>query len=143
MNPVPNGLPHEVVAGLLHRDDRVLLCHRRATRRWYPNVWDLPGGHVRGGEEPVRALHRELDEELGISIVVTNRRHDLELDGDDFRLRAWIIKDWVGEPVNRANEEHDAIAWFSLADARTVPLAHPGYPAFLERALAADTASGA
>jgi ADP-ribose pyrophosphatase YjhB (NUDIX family) len=37
---------HIVVAGLLVRDQQVLLCHRSAERKWYPNVWDLPGGHV-------------------------------------------------------------------------------------------------
>ncbi|WP_052668123.1 NUDIX domain-containing protein [Nitriliruptor alkaliphilus] len=142
MNDVAHAPLHEVVAGILHRDERVLLCHRRATRRWYPDFWDLPGGHLHGGEEPVEALRRELDEELAISIVRPPRRHHLELDGDDFRLRAWIIEDWVGEPVNRAPEEHDAIAWFSLADTRTLPLAHPGYLAILERALVADPARG-
>jgi 8-oxo-dGTP diphosphatase len=52
-----------VVAGLLVVGNTVLLCHRSANRRWYPNVWDLPGGHVEHGESPAAALVRELKEE--------------------------------------------------------------------------------
>src|SRR5690349_1557820 len=58
----------QIVAALLRDGDRVLLCHRSAARRWYPDVWDLPGGHVEAGETPGAALVRELREELGITI---------------------------------------------------------------------------
>jgi 8-oxo-dGTP diphosphatase len=57
--------PHLVVAATLHSDDRILLCHRSPTRRWFPDVWDFPGGHVEPGEAPLQALARELLEELG------------------------------------------------------------------------------
>ncbi|WP_433427484.1 NUDIX hydrolase [Nonomuraea sp. CA-141351] len=38
--------PVRIVTAVLRDGDRVLLCHRSAGRRWYPDVWDLPGGHV-------------------------------------------------------------------------------------------------
>jgi 8-oxo-dGTP diphosphatase len=41
-----------IVAAFLRDGNRVLLCHRSAARRWYPDVWDLPGGHVEDGEIP-------------------------------------------------------------------------------------------
>jgi 8-oxo-dGTP pyrophosphatase MutT (NUDIX family) len=50
---------HHVVAGLLVEADKVFLCHRSAGRRWYPNVWDLPGGHVEQNEAPA-VLYEEL-----------------------------------------------------------------------------------
>ncbi|GAA2693767.1 hypothetical protein GCM10010412_085480 [Nonomuraea recticatena] len=50
--------PVRIVTAVLRDGDRVLLCHRSAGRRWYPDVWDLPGGHVEEGEDPnqIRAL---------------------------------------------------------------------------------------
>ena len=59
---------HDVVAAILLRGDQVLLCHRSPTRRWYPNVWDFPGGHVEEGESAVAALRREILEEIGIDV---------------------------------------------------------------------------
>ncbi|MGB5952451.1 MAG: NUDIX domain-containing protein, partial [Ornithinimicrobium sp.] len=57
--------PHVVVAALLLRNGRALLLHRTHTRQWYPDCWDLPGGHVEAGEDPAAALSRELFEDLG------------------------------------------------------------------------------
>lgn len=53
-----------IVAGVMIQDGRILLCHRSPDRWWYPDVWDLPGGHVEPGETPAAALRRDL-EELG------------------------------------------------------------------------------
>jgi 8-oxo-dGTP diphosphatase len=58
-----------IVAGAMIKDGRVLLCHRSPHRRWYPDVWDLPGGHVELGETPTEALKRELLEELSVSVA--------------------------------------------------------------------------
>jgi 8-oxo-dGTP pyrophosphatase MutT (NUDIX family) len=57
-----------VATAILRSRDRVLLCHRRADRAWYPDVWDLPGGHVEPEGSPREALIRELKEELGIDV---------------------------------------------------------------------------
>jgi 8-oxo-dGTP pyrophosphatase MutT (NUDIX family) len=61
---------HVVVTGLLRQRGRALMVHRSPRRRWYPDSWDLPGGHVVDGEVPRAALARELHEELGITVDV-------------------------------------------------------------------------
>jgi 8-oxo-dGTP diphosphatase len=56
--------PRIRVSAILRWEDRVLLCrHEKPGRGEY---WLLPGGGVNHRESLVDALHRELDEEVGI-----------------------------------------------------------------------------
>ncbi len=54
-----------VVAGVIERGGRILICQRAPGKR-HALKWEFPGGKVEPGEEPTQALARELDEELGI-----------------------------------------------------------------------------
>ena len=94
----------EVVVGALVRDGRVLLGHRRADKRAYPDVWELPGGVMEAGESELDALARELREELGVEIAAD----------EPAVLSAWLVTEWEGAPANLAPEEHDDIGWFGL-----------------------------
>jgi 8-oxo-dGTP diphosphatase len=58
-----------VVAGLIEREGRILLSQRRPDQA-LPNCWEFPGGKVEPGEDPVVALVREIDEELGCHVKV-------------------------------------------------------------------------
>lgn len=58
-----------VVAALIEHEGRILLSQRRADQA-LPNCWEFPGGKVEPGEDPVHALVREIDEELGCVITV-------------------------------------------------------------------------
>src|SRR5436305_9437449 len=55
----------QVVAAILERDGRILIC-RRTPHQSHPLKWEFPGGKVEPGETPEAALARELEEELGI-----------------------------------------------------------------------------
>lgn len=137
MSAVDGATVEHVVGGLLRRGDEVLLCHRRADRPWYPDVWDQPGGHVEAGERAEAALVRELAEELGIEIDRPARPPDRVLTDDaaGLVLSIWVVDDWRGEPANCAPDEHDAIAWFRLADLDDLALADDAYRAVLAELL--------
>ena len=120
-------MTHRVVCAALVRDGRVLLGHRSPSRRWYPAVWDLPGGHVNDGETPAAALVREVREELGVRIEASSRPPDAVLTADGLHLSAWVVRTWDGEVVNAAPEEHDELRWVDAAGLDALPLAHPGY----------------
>jgi 8-oxo-dGTP diphosphatase len=126
-----------IVAGAMIEDGRVLLCHRSPSRRWYPDVWDLPGGHVETGETPTDALRRELHEELGVSVHSLSRHPLHRVCTPEFEMEIWPVTRWHGTPANLAPEEHDAIAWFAADDLATLRLAHDSYPALLRSALSA------
>jgi mutator protein MutT len=96
-----------VVGGAVVRDGRVLAC-RRTRPADAAGRWELPGGKVEAGEEPAAALTRELREELGCTVRVTERLAGSQRVGDDLQLHAWFAELVDGEPVPH---EHDAVRW--------------------------------
>jgi 8-oxo-dGTP diphosphatase len=69
--------PILVVAGIIRKGDRILICQRQRSDA-YGLQWEFPGGKVKDGESLPTALHRELEEELAIQA---------EVGGEVFRLR--------------------------------------------------------
>jgi 8-oxo-dGTP diphosphatase len=123
------------VAAIIRRGDRLLLCHRHPDRAWYPNVWDLPGGHVERDELPRDALARELYEELGLVLPApVNRPFETIYEETlSVELTIWLI-DCSHEVVNRAPAEHDELRRVARHELQSMPLAHPSYVALLDRA---------
>lgn len=58
-----------VVAAVIERSDRRLLIGQRRRADTSPLKWEFPGGKVRTGETFAQALARELQEELGATLV--------------------------------------------------------------------------
>lgn len=58
-----------VVAALILRDSRILICQRRRDDS-HALQWEFPGGKVEPGESHSEALKRELHEELGIEATI-------------------------------------------------------------------------
>jgi len=115
------------VGALLVSQQRILLTHRRADREWYPNVWDIPGGHVDTGETEAEALVRELREEIGIEITTLPNVPFCVIDDDGFRMIVWNVTSWTGTPVNKATGEHDDLRWVTFNELQSLHLAHPSY----------------
>lgn len=111
------------VAALVH-DGRVLLGHRHPSRRWYPDCWDLVGGHVEPGEAPADAVRRECLEELGVTV------HDplpfpMTISDPTLEMHGFVVTRWDGEPHNTEPEEHDGLAWFLPGELPALRMAHP------------------
>jgi 8-oxo-dGTP diphosphatase len=126
----------QVVAALVVRDGRVLLCHRSPERQWYPDVWDLTGGHVEAGESPARALVRELREELGVTITEPSGPEVARLVTATFDMRVWLVEAWTGDLANTAPAEHDRIDWFEASELAGLRLALDSYVSLITRVLA-------
>lgn len=98
---------------MLVSDGRVLLCHRHPSRRWYPDAWDIPGGHIDVDEASADARKRELREELGVTVQLIDEEPWRTLNPvPDLTLNVWIVDEWRGAVENRAPDEHDEIGWF-------------------------------
>ncbi|WP_457205122.1 NUDIX hydrolase [Nocardioides sp. P5_C9_2] len=123
-----------IAVAALVRDGLVLLGHRHPARRWYPDCWDLVGGHVEPGEQPRHAVIRECLEEIGVH-VHEPRHIPMVVDDADLDVHAFLVTRWDGEVVNVAPEEHDALRWFRPDELAEVDLAHPGVLATVRRAV--------
>jgi 8-oxo-dGTP diphosphatase len=122
-------------SALIRREGRALLCHRSPLRDWYPDLWNLPGGHVGEDETAAQGVARELWEELGMRIEPPLFNPFAHVQGADFRMDVWLIEEWIGEPSNTAPGEHDALAWVNPAEALDLELADERLPALIEAAL--------
>lgn len=118
---------HHVVAGVLRFADVFLLCHRSPDREWYPDVWDLPGGHVEDRELPLDALRRELREELGIEATTVSAEPVGHVKDGTAGLDLWVyaVSAWEGCVENRQPDEHDELGWFGPRQLTELRLAHP------------------
>jgi 8-oxo-dGTP diphosphatase len=136
-------MTHEVVVGLIVGSGRILLGRRSAEREFYPDVWDMFGGHMEPGEGHEQTLVRELEEELGITPVQWSFLETLTVDlpsidsspPDLLIVHIYLVTDWTGTPVNMQPEEHSTIGWFSVEEAARLELADAIYPTLFEKYL--------
>jgi 8-oxo-dGTP diphosphatase len=93
----------QVVAALIVRDQQVLVC-QRTRHQSMPLKWEFPGGKIEPGEGPEAALHRELEEELGILASIGPRvatiRHSYD-GGPGVELHFFLVEQFQGEMQNR------------------------------------------
>ena len=98
-----------VVGVAIVHDGRVL-----AARRSYPadaaGRWEFPGGKVDDGETPDEAAVREVAEELGCVVAVTDWLEPEVRIRDGLVLRVATATLVDREPVPR-HGEHDAVRW--------------------------------
>lgn len=108
----------KVVAGILERDGKVLICQRRADQP-HPLKWEFPGGKIEGNETPQAALVRELREELGIESEPAEEitRYEFAYNGKDPILLIFLrVPAWAGAIENRIFETLAWEPWGSLAE---------------------------
>ena len=131
--PRPETAPEPVLAavrlvvGAAIVDDLARPARLLAARRTEPPAlaggWELPGGKVEPGESPLSALHREVAEELGVSISVGALLPG-PLPGatwplsERFEMIVWIAE--VAAGVAAPIEDHDELRWLPLDELDTV-----------------------
>jgi 8-oxo-dGTP diphosphatase len=104
----------DVTAAILIENGRVLIARRRPGAS-QAGMWEFPGGKVRPGESPAQCLKREIQEELGIEIAVSEFFGESVYAYEDktIRLLAYRVRAEGGE-VSR--NDHAELAWVAIAD---------------------------
>ncbi len=133
----PNDKHVHVVAAIIERDGRFLVCRRNPEKR-HGGLWEFPGGKIEAGETHLDAIKRELAEEL--CVAVTDFREIVLSVPDpnsafviDF-ARASIL----GEPLAL---EHTEIRWVEANDLVLLDLA-PSDRMFVREIIRPEAGSG-
>jgi 8-oxo-dGTP diphosphatase len=107
---------------LVDADGRVLIAQRPVGKSM-AGLWEFPGGKVEPGERPEQTLIRELDEELGITVLeaclspLTFASHAYP----DFHLLMplYVCRKWEGSVTAREGQK---VAWVRSNRLRDYPM---------------------
>ena len=108
-----------VVAAVVHRNGRLLLCKRPLHKR-HGGLWEFPGGKVEADESIYAAAHRELSEELGVEVTAVGElAFAIQDPGSPYVIEFHPV-DIQGQPRCM---EHTAIQWVNSGELLALPLA--------------------
>ncbi len=121
-------LPVITVGALIfNAADQVLMVR---THKW-SNLWGIPGGKVKWGEESVAALRREIKEETDLDltdirfVLVQDCIHSAEFYRDAHFVLLNYTARCAGAPNVKLNDEAREFRWLPPADALALPLNRP------------------
>lgn len=108
-----------VVAAVIARGDRLLVCQRSHQKR-YGGLWEFPGGKCGPNESIAAAACRELREELGVRVIEVGEEEMSIPDPGSAFLIVFTPVRITGEPTCN---EHIAMLWAEPSELRNLPLA--------------------
>jgi 8-oxo-dGTP diphosphatase len=118
--------PSVVVAAAVIEEARLLAARRTAPPE-AAGRWELPGGKVEAGEQPDRALIREIREELGCGITVEHwlpGSPPIGTTGLVLRVAACRLTEGRPEP----GIDHDSLLWLRSEQLDDVDWLEPDRP---------------
>ncbi len=112
--PIQSDAVHVVAAFIWHQQHpEKFLISRRPSGKHLENYWELPGGKREADETRWQALHRELEEELGI-LISAGEPYMYQLHSYEDRnilLDVWQVTRFSGRETALEQQE---IAWITV-----------------------------
>lgn len=120
--------PVPVVCAMIMRDERVMIARRPPDKR-LGGLWEFPGGKVEQGESAEAALHRELLEELGCTVRITQTLAPFvhEYPWGSIELIPFLCELTTGSAAPHPHE-HTALAWVERGQLSAYELAPADLP---------------
>jgi len=115
---LPKGTYRLVVHICLFNDKDEMLIQQRQSAKHFPNMWDLTvGGQVSAGETSRQGIQRELKEELGIDMDMSEILPTLSVPFKDGFDDIYIVRKNISlDELTLQKEEVQAVKWASETD---------------------------
>jgi len=116
-------MPITTVAAIIKNDEDKILLTRRNVEP-FKGQWCLPGGHIDVDEKALDAVIREAKEETGLDFEpeFITYLDEIVPEHDWHAVVLIFAGKGTGEIITQESEVTD-IGWFSLEEARSLPLA--------------------
>lgn len=114
----------DVTCALIRNDEGSVLVVHRGPEMNNAGKWEFPGGKTKPGENHKDCIIREIDEELGMSIIITGRLDPVEYDygNRQIRLIPFICETLLSKPVLT---EHDNYLWLAPGELTGLDMTPP------------------
>ena len=113
--------PIRVLAAVIRRDGRYLVCRRPAHKR-HGGLWEFPGGKLEPGETLLDAARREMREELALEATGVGRTLAVIRDpGSPFLIE--FVEVEIADGAEPEALEHEEVRWAVTADLAAMDLA--------------------
>lgn len=123
----------DVTCAVIRNEERLVLAVRRGPGMNNAGKWEFPGGKTRPGEDHEECIIREIDEELGMEIVICGRLEAVEHDYGNIRIRLipFICDTLASKPLL---SEHDQYRWMEPDELMTLDMTAADIPVALQYA---------
>lgn len=125
-----------IAAYILIRNRRggVLMLKRSQSSKYFPGMWELPGGKPVPGENLVDAAELEVLEETGLNVTPMGVVGAVEESMPGFRVIVLVLEGRTTKSAVSLSEEHDSYCWMPPAQVHSLRL-RPAFNTFFARYL--------
>lgn len=104
----------KVICGIIYKNEKILLC-RRKPKKSLGGFWEFPGGKVEGTESYENCLHRELKEELEMSVEIKSHFKNVFYKYEKFSIEliSFICQ---YKASNFTMVDHDLYEWLDISE---------------------------
>lgn len=98
-----------MVCGIIFKNDKIFIC-RRHSNKSLAGYWEFPGGKVEPNKTEEESLYRELQEELGMRVIVGKHFKSVIHAYDTFTIEL-IAYHCQFQEANYTLTDHDQYEW--------------------------------
>ncbi len=109
----------KVAAAIIENADNEILCALRSPDMAMPNHWEFPGGKLEANEDCMKAVEREIQEELGCIIQFQHIFNENTYEYEEFIVELITAKCTLISGIPTANE-HSKLIWLKRENLKSL-----------------------